>query len=233
MASAAICYGLEKVQPQIFAAWHGQLTPAEKLRADGFRSPLRLRQFVAARHLLKSLLTQQLEIDAALDISCDGAPSLSQIDLYCSIAHSSDAVFVAYSKWPIGVDIEILDTRKMQRRNYGRLVKEFFPAENELIFNSLPQSQRVEWFYRQWTAREAAAKMTGEGLSLRGLCEPLKTKPTMLMMENFMAAIAHEGPLQPQILVCTDVNLATVDGLLLFVPLSAASISYRAFNHGI
>ena len=43
-------------------------------------------------------------------------------------------------------------------------------------FDTLSESQRVLWFYRQWTIKEAAAKANGKGISLRTLSAKIDEK---------------------------------------------------------
>lgn len=76
--------------------------------------------------------------------STDGAPFIVGSELKISISHSGEYFVIAVSVHNVGIDIE-----RMLPRNIDRLSKRFFP--NRAITDA-------EEFYRAWTAMEAEYK---------------------------------------------------------------------------
>ena len=82
------------------------------------------------------------------------APTLGKGWGYVSITHSHDALALAWSSWPIGIDLERLD------RSFDALTlaKRFFCRRDLYGLDSLsPQACRSE-VLRQWLSKEAAIK---------------------------------------------------------------------------
>ena len=70
-----------------------------------------------------------------------------------SISHSDDAIAVAVSGVPVGIDIERVHKPRSNR------MAEFIMNERELeIFNSLPDEVKEEHLIEIWTAKEAIFK---------------------------------------------------------------------------
>ena len=88
-----------------------------------------------------------------------------------SISHCKNAIAVAVSHSPIGIDIEHLRTAKPEL-----IVRTMNEAEQEHIW----QSSNPDWAFTQlWTKKEAVLKMHGTGIaSLDGI------KNTLVALEN-------------------------------------------------
>lgn len=99
-----------------------------------------------------------------------GAPYLER-GPYFSISHCKNAIAVAISDTPIGIDIEHLRTAKPEL--VARTMNE---VEQERIW----QSESPDWTFTQlWTQKEAVLKMLGTGItSLDGI------KNTLVALEN-------------------------------------------------
>jgi 4'-phosphopantetheinyl transferase len=94
-----------------------------------------------------------------------GKPALrmpSGVGLHFSVSRSGGTVAVAVThSRPVGVDIEL----HQRRRDIDSLVEAILsPAEMEWLSARSP-CQRTATFYDLWVAKEAAAKLSGRGLS--------------------------------------------------------------------
>ncbi len=49
--------------------------------------------------------------------------------------------------------------------NCLKLAKRFFSPPEQVLLQSLPESERTRTFYQLWTAKEAFLKATGQGIS--------------------------------------------------------------------
>jgi len=139
------------------------LGKSEIQRHSKIKNKKRREQFVIARFLLLEAIYRKLGIRVTIESSPSGQPFIADYPIFCSISYSNYSILVGFSTYgAIGVDIE-----ENRQRNIDRLVRYYFHADDIDYFDTLNASQRVLWFYQQWTAKEAAAKANGEGLSLR------------------------------------------------------------------
>lgn len=88
---------------------------------------------------------------------------------YLSISHSNNIVSIALSEHDIGLDIEVM--------NKDRLIVHKATLNNyELdIYNSLNDYDKIKYFYKIWTRKEAYVKLSGIGLI---------TKPNQITINN-------------------------------------------------
>ena len=141
------------------------LSKSEIQRHTKIKNKKRSQLFVISRFLLSEAIKKQLGVRVTVDSSASGQPLIVGHPIFCSISYSDFSVSVGFSTYgAIGVDIE-----KHRQRNIGRLVRYCFHKDEINYFNTLSESQRVLWFYRQWTLKEAAVKANGEGISMRSL----------------------------------------------------------------
>ncbi|MDR1265050.1 MAG: 4'-phosphopantetheinyl transferase superfamily protein [Propionibacteriaceae bacterium] len=77
-------------------------------------------------------------------------------DLEVSLSHKTDRAAAIAADRPVGIDLE-----RIERRDSGFLDLAFNPAEQVLL---KAQGDPDEWATRFWVAKEARAKLTGEGL---------------------------------------------------------------------
>lgn len=107
----------------------------------------------------------------------------------------------------VGIDLECM-------REIGRVdditASTFAPAEHA-EFGAVPAPDRLAWFYRAWTRKEAVVKLTGHGLraGIRGVdvrgpaavvtplpegwpADPLQLR-NLAAPSGYVAALAHTG----------------------------------------
>jgi 4'-phosphopantetheinyl transferase len=95
-----------------------------------------------------------------------GKPTIRDIDLEHSVAHSGDVVAVAVAGAPVGVDVERLEGRA--RRPGGgdpeALARMVLSDTERAALAAVPPSGRDRAFLVAWTRKEAVTKARGEGL---------------------------------------------------------------------
>lgn len=100
------------------------------------------------------------DVDLRVKRSPLGKPYFEGDPLFASLSHTEDKAVLVIADFPIGIDFErenrSLPTKKMQEK-LG--VKHFSPAENDAIACGDIS------FLEMWVKKEAAVKLTGEGIS--------------------------------------------------------------------
>jgi 4'-phosphopantetheinyl transferase len=137
------------------------LTADEATRYRRFLRPLRQRQFLLGRILLRIALGDLLGIEAR-SISLSERPGLAPL-LHgvvpvpgFSIAHSGPWVACAVSAdAALGLDIEMLDAT----RDLTALAEQVFSAEETQQINRQQGAARIQAFYELWSRKEAAYKL--------------------------------------------------------------------------
>jgi 4'-phosphopantetheinyl transferase len=141
----------------------------EQARAARFKFPHHRDRFIAARGILRTLLSKYLNQSPAsfkFSYSDRGKPLLDN-PLQFNVSHSEDLALYAFTyDRSIGIDVEVI--RSVE--NLEGLTQRFFcPSEHQAIAQLPPEVQH-KLFFRYWTCKEAYLKATGEGLSeLSGL----------------------------------------------------------------
>jgi 4'-phosphopantetheinyl transferase len=143
------------------------LDGSERERAARIVDPLRRDRFVAVRALLRELLGRYAGADPrglvltggddrkpALAAGAAGAPEFN-------VSHSGAHALLAFSAaGPVGVDLE----RARALRAPLALARSALGEQVVAELSALPAEERDAAFLRAWTRREAAVKLTGEGL---------------------------------------------------------------------
>ena len=148
------------------------LSKSEVQRHTKIKNQKRRRQFVISRFLLLESIYRKLGVRVTIDSSFSGQPFIAEHPIFGSISYSNYSISVGFSTYgAIGVDIE-----KHRQRKIDRLVRYCFHVDEIDYFDTLSERQRVLWFYRQWTIKEATAKANGKGISLRTLSAKIDEK---------------------------------------------------------
>ncbi len=155
------------------------LSHEERERAEQFQLQAPRRRFIVARAGLRRLLGEYLDVpaaDVALAYGPRGKPMLggtcARGSLQFNVAHTHDLALVAVTRGcDVGVDVE----RLRPVSHLESIARRYFhPAEAGKILDA-PAESRHEAFLRCWTAKEAAIKAIGTGLtdSLAAFCVPI------------------------------------------------------------
>ena len=151
------------------------LSAGELARYQRFVRAQRLRQFVVGRVLLRKALGGLLNVapqEIQLEEQVGKAPLLVSPVVKggmpgFSIAHSGRWVACAVSgQTALGLDIEMRDAG----RDLAALAAQAFDAREVSRWEGLPETRRVDGFYRMWSEKEARFKL---GAASGGHCVAL------------------------------------------------------------
>jgi 4'-phosphopantetheinyl transferase len=136
-------------------------------RATRFLRPVDRRRYIAGRAGLRRILASYLKRDPvtlSFIYNACGKPALAHDEaagLHFNLSHTAgQALLGVCAHASIGVDIE--EIRPLRED----VASHFFSAKECADLNALPESDRLEAFYRCWTRKEAFVKAQGAGLSL-------------------------------------------------------------------
>src|ERR1700680_1225742 len=145
------------------------LNPEEKKRVEKLLIEKAREHFVAARGILRELLSLYLGVHPekiAFSYGPEGKPSLSPAHnskISFNVSHSNGmGLFVFANDREIGTDIEYVkpDFRGME------IASKFFSEGESAALAKLPPGERDEAFFGCWTKKEAYVKAHGQGLSI-------------------------------------------------------------------
>jgi 4'-phosphopantetheinyl transferase len=169
------------------------LSADEISRADRFHFAKDRTHFVAARGLLRSLLSAYLGIsseDLRFSYAEKGKPSLQkgqQSAISFNLAHSHGMAVYAFSHArEVGIDLEYM------REDVANedIAERFFSRREIKSLAAVPAELRKQAFFNCWTRKEAYIKARGEGLSM-----PLDEFDVSLKPEEPAALLAnHKDP---------------------------------------
>ncbi len=145
------------------------LSPDEIERANKFRFVPHKRRFIAARGILRKLLSNYLQIsphDLEFKYGNCGKPQLTgckqDSPLKFNLSHSGAYALYGFTyHHPIGVDLEYI--REMP--DAVKIAQRFFSEREYRLINNVEDSQKSEVFFKLWTAKEAYLKAIGTGLA--------------------------------------------------------------------
>ena len=142
------------------------LSADERARADRFHFRRDSDRFVVCRGALRIILGRSLGIEpetVQFQYGPNGKPGLAHdTTLLFNVSRSHEAaVFADVRGAVIGVDIE----RIRPDVEYETMAGRFFSGREAAALRALPESQRVNAFFKCWTRKEAYLKARGDGLS--------------------------------------------------------------------
>jgi 4'-phosphopantetheinyl transferase len=160
---------VELDEPELLQAAQSTLSADERQRAERLRGEQQRARFTAARTALRRLLSiysgqpaQELRFGYAPlgkpYLLENGAPS----GLAFNISHSGGVMLAAFGRdCSIGIDLEC--EQALSEKDW--IVRKYFSAADQRVYQNLPADRRAEAFLSAWTTREACGKAHGTGFS--------------------------------------------------------------------
>lgn len=143
------------------------LSTDERDRANGFKFDQHRHAYIAARGILRHILSGYLQIDPGhlrFQYSDRGKPSLvssNPLSLTFNLSHSHNLVLYAVTRHaPIGVDVECVRSLP----NADKLAERFFSPQEATLIRSVAAPDQERVFFKLWTCKEAYLKAIGEGI---------------------------------------------------------------------
>lgn len=145
---------------------YAQLNKAEKKTADKITASTRLHEFVYGRYSLKMALAEHLNTETgSLELLKEpkGKLYLQHNPTFFNLAHSGEYIaFCISDEGPVGIDIE---HAKKHKPNLQAIAKRYFTQAEYHALEQSDAKQQRSLFYKIWTLKEAALKVTGLGIS--------------------------------------------------------------------
>jgi len=171
------------------------LSKEELARADRLRFEKQRNRFIAARGLLRHILsryTGERPEELRFRYNSNGKPELHDKKVCFNLSHSGDTALCAVTlDKAVGIDVEKI----REDIEYKKLAKQYLSEKESNTILSLPEEQQKEAFYRCWVRKEACVKAKGGSLSelLGKNDDTSKWFIADLDMDSYIAAVAVEG----------------------------------------
>lgn len=141
------------------------LSKQELQRAARFRFEVHQQKFILSHAILRILIASYTNTkieNLEFQMGENGKPFLPNDLLQFNLAHSGNlAVYAFRTGIEVGIDIE-----KIEIKNHDKLAKKVFNNVEYEFFMKLSSSEKIHYFYRVWTAKEALIKAKGKGIFL-------------------------------------------------------------------
>jgi 4'-phosphopantetheinyl transferase len=151
---------------ELLSTLYSLLNKEEQQRAARYHFERDQKRFIAARGLLRYILSTYLN-KAAADIlfqyGPQGKPYVADTALQFNVSHSDDRIVIGIGNHhPLGVDVEHM-TRIVEMAD---IATRFFTTNEAQQINALSGDAQRRAFFNVWTRKEALLKAIGSGLSL-------------------------------------------------------------------
>lgn len=161
---------LSDIDDDMRRAYKGLLSDAEKARLSRFLVDHASDQFLVARALLRTVLSNHADVPRHawnFGVNAYGKPHIIATEIRCplkfNLSHTNGVVACAVSHGhDVGIDIEYI----RHDLNYQKLAHYVFAQTEISGLNRLPLSAQRQRFYTLWTLKEAYVKAVGAGLSV-------------------------------------------------------------------
>jgi 4'-phosphopantetheinyl transferase len=157
-----------KLQPGQLSALARCLDEEEQARAARFHFQRDMVRFRASRGLLRHILARYLDMPPErirFGYAPMGKPFLLEHPgLHFNLSHAEDVLLVAVAHGRrVGVDVERAFSEVVMD-DVSRMV---LSHPERVALGRVAQEERLDWFTRLWTRKEAYIKADGQGMSLR------------------------------------------------------------------
>ena len=142
----------------------GLLNPQDLERFQAMPETSARRSFLLSRCAIQCLAKKYTNRDSenfSISSHPGGKPFFVDVpDLHFSLSHTEGEVALAFSRSPVGFDME----KSGRRANFLAVAKRFFTSDEVLSIEALGASAGA-CFLELWTAKEAVLKLEGTGIS--------------------------------------------------------------------
>jgi 4'-phosphopantetheinyl transferase len=157
-------------EPHELARLEAALSAEEKSRAERFVFPQDRQRFIAARGILRQLLSAYMNRSAAeleFVYGTHGKPQIKpqkgQLEVQFNVSHCKDlAVFAFAFRRQVGIDVEAI---RPEFSGY-EIAERFFSQQELSELRTLPPELQAQGFFLCWTRKEAYVKARGGGLQI-------------------------------------------------------------------
>lgn len=158
-----------QLKPKRIEALRCTLTRDELARAGRFHFPIHRTGFIAARGVLRAILSRYVGVEPGqlrFSYNAWGKPALDhpfgESGIHFSVSHSVGLALFALRRGKlVGVDLE----QVCPHFEWKPIAERYFSVEENAALDALPVDHRPHAFFLSWTQKEAFLKARGEGLS--------------------------------------------------------------------
>ena len=167
----------------------------ERLKNPSSVPHIKFLSSLSGEAILKTVAAKRLKLqtdEILIERTHSGKPYFKDFPyIHFNISHSNNAVAVAVSDFPIGID-----TEKLKTPNF-KVSDRFFCADEKLYIKSSAAPDLA--FYEIWTAKESYFKRSGEGISasfskVSVLNENIKSSIHTFKINDFLISLCCENP---------------------------------------
>lgn len=146
----------------LFSKGMSLISAERKKRILQFQNPATARLSLGAGILLRIALEKTGLGDKIdhIQTALYGKPYLQQEDFHFSLSHSGDYAVCACSHAPIGADLQQIKEKIPLR------TRKILSTAEVAYLKKLPDTERIQAFYRLWAMKESLIKWDGRGLRL-------------------------------------------------------------------
>ena len=164
-------YDIRRMTDEEYRRWFWMMEEEKRRRVERFRREADRRRSVAADMLARRMISAACGIppeQVRLATEKGGKPYAPGSPLHFSLSHSGDLAVCGVDRRPVGIDVERIRpvNLKAARRIAApeELVRLFGREPTPEDFRLTGDPELLDRFFELWTGKEAAGKLTGEGL---------------------------------------------------------------------
>lgn len=153
-----------------FSDWQNLLSKEEMDKAMSFRADADRNTYACAHAFLRTILSVLLQCkptELFFLKETSGKPYVQSANImsgnqtiHFSLSHSGNYVALCFhTQHTVGVDVEQINPSS----DYSQIAESYFSEQEKLDYNQA--ENKLIFFLKQWTAKEASGKVTGDGIA--------------------------------------------------------------------
>lgn len=165
------------------------LSPLERRRAEEFYFEKDKNCYILSCSFLRKIISLYARIDPMqiqFTLGQYKKPYLAKSNLKFNLSHSNKIILYAFTlENDVGIDIEYM--RSIDSESMLDIAKSIFSTMEFQEFNRLLGQQKIEYFFRTWTRKEAYLKALGMGM--HGSLETIESQVSFTQNNRFYGII--------------------------------------------